>query len=203
VTRFEEALLTDLKTMVDQQKSSPPRARRRPTLVAAAIGAGTALGVGLLLAPSGQSPAYALEREPDGTFRLAVYQVSGIDDANKKLAAEGIRAHVYRLRSPGSCPQFHLGDRPDAPSHLRDHGDSDENWFYLPRDIPQDVTLVLTVSTIDSVDDTLVVSSSAIRGEAPPCVERRRPSTSKATPSADPRESNADPGSQPSWNAQP
>jgi hypothetical protein len=114
-----------------------------------------------------------LERATDGTFRLAVYQVSGIDEANEALAAEGIRAKVYRLGPSGSCPEFRLGDRPDVPAHLTNHGGSDENWFYIPRDIPQDVTLVLTVSTIHPVKNTLVVTSSAIRGNAPPCVERR------------------------------
>jgi hypothetical protein len=173
MTRFEEALLTELTARVDRQTSRPPRSHRRPILVAAGVGAAAAVTAGLLLAPGGQTPAYALERAADGTYRLAVHQVAGIDAANQALAEEGIRARVYRLGDPGSCPEFRLGDRPDVPSRLTDHGGTDENWFYFPREIPQDVTLVLTVSTIDSGPDTLVVSSSAIRGDAPPCVEDR------------------------------
>jgi hypothetical protein len=174
MTRFEEALLTELTTLVDTAAPSPRRARRRPrpALVAAGVGAATVLAAGLVLGPGGQTPGYALERQADGTFRLAVHQVSGVEEANEALDAAGIRARVYALGPSGSCPEFRLGDRPDDPPHLTNIGAADADWFYLPRDVPPDVTLVLTVHPRDDgTDDSLTVTSSAIRGDAPPCVE--------------------------------
>jgi hypothetical protein len=170
MTKFEEALLAELTTLVDTGAPSPRRARRRPMLIAAAVGAATVLSAGLAFGPGGQTPAYALERQADGTFRLAVYQVSGVDEANEALTAAGIRARVYRLGPAGSCPEHRVSDRPDDPPHLENIGGSDADGFYIPRDIPQDVTLVLIVHPEDP-EDSLTVTSSAVRGDAPPCVE--------------------------------
>jgi hypothetical protein len=169
MTRFEESLLTELTTLVETEKTSPRRAFRRPKLIAAAVGSAAVLAAGLL-GPGGRTPAYALERQGNGAFRLAVHQVSGIDEANEALAAEGIRARVYALGPIGSCPEHPFGDRPDDPPHLKNIGDIEEGWFYIPRDIPQDVTLVINVHPEDPVD-SLTLTWSAVRGDAPPCTE--------------------------------
>lgn len=174
MTRFEEALLSELTTLVDPEAARPARARRRPTLVAVAVGAAAVVAAGLVLGPQGQAPAYALKRQADGTFRLSVYQVSGVDAANEALAAEGIRARVYTVGPAGSCPEFQFGDRPDDPPHLADTGSADEDGFTIPREIPPDVTLVLTVhpqAGVETGPDSLTVTWGAIRGDAPPCVE--------------------------------
>jgi hypothetical protein len=87
---------------------------------------------------------------------------------------------VYVLGEYGSCLTW--GDRPDDPAHLTSSLGVEENAFLIPRDIPDDVTLVLTVGEMQAPGGGggwwWWVATSAVRGDAPPCVqERPRPPT--------------------------
>ena len=76
-------------------------ASRRVLLAAGGGGLAVAATVAGLVASSG-SPAYALTTNSDGTITLAVYQASGIAQANAKLHQLGDDVVVVPIR-PG-CP---------------------------------------------------------------------------------------------------
>jgi hypothetical protein len=70
--------------------------------VAATAGALVAAAGGGTPAAGGGTPAYALTTNPDGTINLAVYQASGIAQANTKLHQLGDNVVVVPVRS--GCP---------------------------------------------------------------------------------------------------
>jgi hypothetical protein len=58
----------------------------------AAVAAGTILA--LLLSATTSPPAFAVNRNPDGTVTVKLIKVSGVAGANQKLAAIGVRAKI-------------------------------------------------------------------------------------------------------------
>ena len=112
MTKFADQLYEDLmlqhgSLLADTgPHAAPPRrvAPRRALLAAAAGGLAVAVAaaaVADLVAGSG-SPAYALTTNTDGTITLAVYQASGIAQANARLRQLGDDVVVVPIR-PG-CP---------------------------------------------------------------------------------------------------
>jgi hypothetical protein len=89
---------------------SAPRRPRRRMLAAAAAGlaaAGTALVVAL--GTSG-TPAFAVDRHPDGRVTVTIYRIAGIRGANARLEALGIRVRAVPF-VPG-CAQMHAAAAP-------------------------------------------------------------------------------------------
>jgi hypothetical protein len=85
----------------------PPAASRRPAgrrraLLAAGAGGLAAAATVAGLAVGGGSPAYALTTNSDGTITLAIYQASGIAQANARLHQLGTDVVVVPIQ-PG-CP---------------------------------------------------------------------------------------------------
>jgi hypothetical protein len=128
MTKFADQLYTDLirehgSTLADTRPlagSGRQFASRRVLLAAGAGGVAVAATAGVLtagvLTPGGGTPAYALTTNPDGTVTLAVYQESGIAQANAKLHLLGDRVVVVPVR-PG-CPSVHSLPPPAVrPSH--------------------------------------------------------------------------------------
>jgi len=73
------------------------RARRtRPRVFAAGTIAAAALAAAivLLLGATSSPPAFAVNRNPDGTVTVKLIKLSGVDGANRKLAAIGVRAKI-------------------------------------------------------------------------------------------------------------
>jgi hypothetical protein len=73
------------------------RARRaRPRLLAAGTMAAVAVGtiLALLLGATTSPPAFAVNRNPDGTVTVKLIKLSGVAGANQKLAAIGVRAKI-------------------------------------------------------------------------------------------------------------
>jgi len=70
--------------------------RTRPRVLAAgtvaAVAAGTILA--LLLSATTSPPAFAVNRNPDGTVTVKLIKLSGVAGANQKLAAIGVRAKI-------------------------------------------------------------------------------------------------------------
>jgi hypothetical protein len=58
----------------------------------AAVAAGTILA--LLLSATTSPPAFAINRNPDGTVTVKLIKLSGVTGANHKLAAIGVRARI-------------------------------------------------------------------------------------------------------------
>ena len=127
MTKFADQLYTDLlrehgSTLADTRPLAGSRGQSASRRVLLATGAGSiavAATAGVLtagvLTPGGGTPAYALTTNPDGTVTLAVYQESGIAQANAKLHLLGDRVVVVPVR-PG-CPSIHSLPPPAVRPH--------------------------------------------------------------------------------------
>jgi hypothetical protein len=104
--RQHGSLLADTKPHAASRRHITPR---RALLAAGAGGLAVAATVAGLVAGSG-GPAYALTTNADGTITLAVYQASGIAQANAKLYQLGDDVVVVPIRV--GCPPL----RPPAVS---------------------------------------------------------------------------------------
>ena len=81
----------------------PPVKLRRTLLAGAGTLAAAGVITGALVAGSG-TPAYAVTKNPDGTITLAVYQQSGIAQANARLRQLG-DGRVVVVPIEAGCPQ--------------------------------------------------------------------------------------------------
>ena len=110
MTKFADQLYDDLMRqhgllLADTRPHTASRRRvapRRALLASAAGSLAAAAAVAGLVAGSG-SPAYALTTNPDGTITLAVYQASGIAQANARLRQLSADVVVVPIR-PGCRP---------------------------------------------------------------------------------------------------
>lgn len=55
------------------------------------------------MAPTGQEPAYAVEKNPDGTVSVSFRELGHAAEATQDLRAAGVPAQVVTLAAPGSC----------------------------------------------------------------------------------------------------
>jgi hypothetical protein len=117
MTKFADQLYADLmrehgSTLADTRPPAGSRrqfASRRALLATGAGGLAAAATAGALTAGGG-TPAYALTTSHDGTVKLAVYQASGISQANAKLRQLGDNVVVVPVR-PG-CPPINSLPKP-------------------------------------------------------------------------------------------
>ena len=112
---FEERLLAELTTVVaqraEQRPAEPARPRRRLVPVAAAAtaaGSGAVFGIVHL----GAQPAYAVDRQPDGSVLISVNDTSRLDGMPRALKEVGLDAVVVPISA--SCEQPRLD--PGKPS---------------------------------------------------------------------------------------
>ena len=105
MSKFEDRLWRDLvrrhgADLAEMTRPEAKRARRaRPRLLA---GTSVALaGVGtvavLLLSAASSPPAFAVNRNADGTYTVTLQKLAAIHGANAKLAALGIRARLVEI----------------------------------------------------------------------------------------------------------
>jgi hypothetical protein len=106
---FEERLLTELKVVAAQPMPGaapvPARQPRRRLVLAgaAALAAVTAAGAGVFGLHT--SPAYAVERDPDGSIRVSVYDYRDPAGLQRRIEAFGVRAAVDYLPAGMACQQ--------------------------------------------------------------------------------------------------
>jgi hypothetical protein len=120
MTKFADQLYADLmrehgSTLARTTPSAASRRHitsHRALLATGAGGLAAAATVGALAAGGG-APAYALTTNPDGTVTLAVYQASGIAQANAKLRQLDDNVVVVPVQ-PG-CPDIGSLPTPAAP----------------------------------------------------------------------------------------
>jgi len=107
MTRFKNALLNELVAYTQlpvQDVNRAPSPRRRIVRTASLAGvAATAAVAAFLVSPSAQEPAYAVERNPDGTVTVTFRELGHAAEATRDLRAAGVPAQVVRLAAPGSC----------------------------------------------------------------------------------------------------
>jgi hypothetical protein len=112
MSKFEDSLWRDLMrdhgSDLAQQAGPPARRTRRtrPRLLAGTTvglaGAGTALALALGAASS--SPAFAVNRNHDGSVTVMIERIDGIPRANRKLALLGIRARAVQVAQGCDSP---------------------------------------------------------------------------------------------------
>lgn len=121
MTKFSDQLFDDLMREhgdgLSRTTMRAPAKRHltaRPVLLTAgAGGVAVAAAVGTLVA-GGATPAYAVTNHPDGTVTLAVYQKSGIAEANTKLHQLGDRVVIVPVGS--DCPSIRSLPAPAVPA---------------------------------------------------------------------------------------
>jgi len=148
-TQFEDRLLAELKQVVAER--APVRRRRRLTvaLVAAVVlvAGGAVAGPALL-----SSPAYAVERDPDGSIRVYIRDYRDPEGLQRRLAAFGVRAAIDYLPAGADCrePRGDFVPRDQVTLDLvswgpfGDSGD-DPYWKLHPQFLGPDQTFVYTV----------------------------------------------------------
>jgi hypothetical protein len=98
---FEERLLSELKDVV-AARPAVPKSRRRLVLAGAAAAVVVA-GAGVAYAALRPSPAYAVERDPDGSVRVYIFDYRDPEGLQRRLAAFGVRAAVNYLPAGMAC----------------------------------------------------------------------------------------------------
>jgi hypothetical protein len=155
MTRFADQLFDDLMREHESTlaHTKVPAAQKRhlatrPVLLTAGAGSlAVAATVGTLVAGGG-TPAYAVTTHPDGTVTLAVYQQSGIAEANAKLRALGDRVVVVPVGS--GCPSITSLPSPAVPARqisVQASGSSDGSVTVAAHGVPVGDILVLGFQT--------------------------------------------------------
>jgi hypothetical protein len=96
---FEERLLGELKQVV----ASAQPAARKSRLVWVSAAAVVVAGAGISYAALKPSPAYAVERDPDGSVRVSIHDYRDPEGLQRRLAAFGVRAAVNYLPAGMAC----------------------------------------------------------------------------------------------------
>lgn len=120
MTRFEDQLYADLirehgAALAATRPPAPSRRHltsRRALLATGAGGLAAAATASALMA-GGATPAYALTTHPGGTVTLAIYQASGIAQANAKLRQ--LDDNVYIVPVAPGCPDIGSLPAPAVP----------------------------------------------------------------------------------------
>ena len=107
MSKFEDRLWRDLVrkhgadlAQIARPAAKPPRRARPRLLAGTSIGlavAGTAAA--LVLSAASSPPAFAVNRNSDGTWTVSIQKLAAVHGANAKLAALGIRARLVVVAS--------------------------------------------------------------------------------------------------------
>jgi hypothetical protein len=180
MTKFSDQLFDDLMRDHGQALAGVPvpaaRKRHVPRPVMLTAGAGglaAAAAVGTLVV-GGAAPAYAVTTHSDGTVTLAVYQESGIAQANAKLRQVGDGRVVVVPVEPG-CPSINsLPTPPGKPgAHLKLglKVSTGGGATVDARGVPAGVTLVVAFEATTANGKGMTASSSTLTsGPVPKCV---------------------------------
>jgi hypothetical protein len=158
---FEEHLLAELKNVVATHtvEGAVPgagRATRRPRrrLVLAAAAVMTAAAVTAVIDPTmlglSSSPAYAVQRDPDGSIRISVYDYRDPKGLQQRIEAFGVKAAVDYLPAGMTCqePRADYVPADQMPREMVDWAplDSKDRYFKVhPQYIRPNQTFVYTV----------------------------------------------------------
>jgi hypothetical protein len=173
MSRFTDQLFDDLMREHGQVLAStkvpaaPKRhlAARPVLLTAGAGGLAVAATVGTLVAGGG-TPAYAVTTHSDGTVTLAVYQQSGIAEANAKLHALGDRVVVVPVRS--GCPSITSLPAPGVPAgqiSVKTSGSSNGSVTVAAQGVPAGDILVMGVETTTSGQFSMKQTTNTTSGQ--------------------------------------
>lgn len=159
---FEQALLDQLK-----EYRSPARRRTHRTAVTVTAAALVfAAGIPVVLARTA-SPAYAVERAPDGTVTFTMTELRDYEGATAALRDAGVRAVVLPVRSPADCPDGQP-EASKAPASLLEWDSATSNSVRIhPSAMPRDSVLGVTGF---SVQEQPVVKVLLYPAPGPTCI---------------------------------
>ncbi len=193
MTKFADQLFDDLMRehgpmLASTRVPAAPKrhlAARPVLLTAGAGGLAVAATVGTLMAGGG-TPAYAVTTHPNGAVTLAVYQQSGIVQANAKLHALGERVVVVPVRA--DCPSINSLPAPAVPAgqiSVQASGSRDGSVTVAAQGVPAGDILVMGAETTTSGQTSgraggqttaaAFGSSKLTSGPAPSCVSLPAP----------------------------
>jgi hypothetical protein len=183
----QDRLLADLMREHGQELESPQpqiqgskrRSRRAPLAAAFAVLVSGVLATTVLLSggPSASS-ASAVTLNPDGSVTVSLGEVLETDQANRQLAALGVRARIAKVE-PG-CTETGELIPPNSYSHQQQddmvesndagHGLSSLVWTIHPEAIPAGDTVLIRAELYEGARLPAVGSGiSLYRGQAPAC----------------------------------
>jgi len=136
MTHFKQALLDDLVARIDTTPAPAATRRvprRRLVLAGTAVAAAAAAAGGFALASG--TPAYAVDKHPDGSVTIKFRELADPKSATADLRKAGLRAQVVVPGKPGSCPQ-HAGPQWSPTDHLPK---TNEVLIFMPEtDVPDE-----------------------------------------------------------------
>lgn len=166
---YEARLLVELRSVVSERAASTPaltraRAVRPRTRIAVGLGAAAALavaaGIGApALLGAGDRPAYAAERDPDGSIRIHIHEYRDAEGLQARLRHLGVAAVVDYVPNGRQCREPRATYMPDdqmPPELLTSLPPRDgeaANWRLRPDLIGAGQTFVYTTTIIGDPDD--------------------------------------------------
>jgi hypothetical protein len=179
-TQFEDRLLAELRELVANQPGPvaavrPTGRRRRPTRFVVGSVAATAVVAGLVLAATWSdnvSPAFAVDRQPDGSVTVTVKRLSDAQGLERQLRAAGIPAVVNYAPAGKACrgPGTPARVRGLGPVHAGAVGSAapgQPTTFHLSRNmVPPGETLLMTAS---GANGPTSVGVAVVKGRVSSC----------------------------------
>lgn len=179
---FQENLLVAIREEVETREARPVRSHRRKWMYAAAATA-VAAGVGVVGVPMlSAGPAYAVDREPDGSIRVHVTEDLDHDDLDAleaKLRFFGVNAEVDWLGNGEDCAEpraAYVGDPDMGPAGLFESvpakAPQDDGWDWIihPEFVGEGRTLVWEVQVARGEEWAFIKSDIRVAvGPVAPC----------------------------------
>jgi hypothetical protein len=183
-TRFEDRLLAELRQIVaarpippapaaNAQAAASARRRAPRRLLAVAATAGVAATAILLVAGGDRvTPAFAVERQPDGNVSVTINRISDAADLQRQLQAAGIPAVVDYTPAGKTCrqPRGRPAPAPSRPAEARVAGSTAKGGstrFTISRNmVSSGQTLVIATS---GGDGPTSVGMEVVQGPVAAC----------------------------------
>ncbi len=180
-TSFEDRLLAELRQVVQSRPAPAPEASPRrtpPRRVGLTLGAGTAVAataaaVVVLAGSSSDTPAYAVDRQDDGTVTVEINSLRDADGLERKLRAAGVQAEVDYTPSGKTCAEGRF-----APSQRRDQrgtsemsdGDGSTRFSISRGSVAAGETLVIWTSLTETAhEESSSIAMAVASGPVGPC----------------------------------
>jgi hypothetical protein len=164
-------------------RTSKHRRRRPRVLAGTSLGvAGAGAALALVLTAAGSTPAFAVNKNRDGTVSVTITRLGGISGANAKLARIGVRAVAVPVVAGCQAVPPITAALPPSPSALRKNliARAVATARIDPKQIPAGKTLVLAAAPGAS-GRVRVARLHAVTGPAPRCFWSRVPAPGPGT----------------------
>ncbi|WP_439660917.1 hypothetical protein ACSHWB_05040 [Lentzea sp. HUAS TT2] len=168
MTTFKDNLLNDLMREHGQTVEEAPEQHRRsarPLLAAAGVLA--VAGAATVAIVSGDSEAYAVTKNADGSVTVTIRDIKGVDAANAKLREYGIGAKAVPMSR--DCAELDETKMDLLGDYVLPRISDDGSVTMSPGDIPAGYSVLLGVSNLPN-RNTGLGFTGPIRNPAPDCL---------------------------------